>query len=518
MPAAAVNPIIGSLPRVEDSMAKQVTALVSKDSALNQMARTEGLKAANRRGLLNSSMAVEASQDAVLKNIIPIAGQDAATAAAKNQAASAFEYGMAGQEQQQGWQTGERLGTQAWQTAEGQAGRSWQTGERLGTQEFAGTQADLDRLLQRNMQTQQLDAATANQIRQIASTEGLEAANRALQTALQASAQAFQRGERIDTQAFAADQADLDRILQQAMQTRQLDTATAQQIRQIASTEGLEAANRELQTALQASAQAWGTGERLGTQQYAADQADLDRILSRGLQTQQLDESRAAQIRQIGSTEGIEAANRELQAALQESAQAFESSEAEVERRWQTGENVAARGWQTAENIQQRGFISTQAQLDRALEQTMQKAQITADDVALVKELANRTSIETAKNKLTELLTTREIDARMKEGNLDRASAEKIVNLEIAAAKADRTAVTASQERIAKMNLSATDRDSAARMVGNVENSYQTMYNTIMNNTKLSATQRTNQLTAARSLRDKDLGLVEQLFNVNLKW
>ena len=74
------------------------------------MARTEGLKAANRRGLMNSSMAIDASQDAILKNVLPIASQDAAQAFAKNQAAKAFEYGMTAQEGQQAFQSGERLG------------------------------------------------------------------------------------------------------------------------------------------------------------------------------------------------------------------------------------------------------------------------------------------------------------------------------------------------------------------------------------------------------------------------
>jgi hypothetical protein len=82
-------------------MASQVAALTSPDSKLNQMARTEGLKAANRRGLLNSSMAVGAAQDAVLKNVMPIAERDAITAAGKNAAAKAFEYGMTSQKDTQ---------------------------------------------------------------------------------------------------------------------------------------------------------------------------------------------------------------------------------------------------------------------------------------------------------------------------------------------------------------------------------------------------------------------------------
>lgn len=165
---------LGTQGAVDDSMASNVAKLSSKDSALNQMARTEGLKMANQRGLLNSSMAVGAAQDAVLKNVLPIAAQDAQTAAAKNAAARAFEYGMTAQTQQQGFQSGESL-----------AERGWQTGENIAQRGFLGTQAQLDRDLQSTLQANQIDAANVQQIRQIASTEGIESANRALQQALQ---------------------------------------------------------------------------------------------------------------------------------------------------------------------------------------------------------------------------------------------------------------------------------------------------------------------------------------------
>jgi hypothetical protein len=187
---------LGTQKQVDDSMATKVNEIASKDSALNQMARTEGLKAANRRGLLNSSMAIDASQDAVLKNALPIASQDASQAFQKNQAAKAFEYGMTAQEGQQafqsgerqageGFQTGERLGTQGFQSTEAELARGWQTAENIAQRGFQGTEADLDRDLQRSMQTQQLDSAQSMQIKDIASREGIEAANRALSQVLQ---------------------------------------------------------------------------------------------------------------------------------------------------------------------------------------------------------------------------------------------------------------------------------------------------------------------------------------------
>lgn len=185
VPPIDPNKFINTQPQVDDTVAGNVAKLASQDSALNQMARTEGLKAANRRGLLNSSMAVNASQDAVLQNIMPIATQDAAQAFQKNQAARQFEYGMVGQTQQQGWQTAENIAQRG----------------------FLGTQADLDRDLQSTLQANQINANDALQIRQIASTEGIESANRALQKALQETDIQFRMSEgKLDREAAVAAQ------------------------------------------------------------------------------------------------------------------------------------------------------------------------------------------------------------------------------------------------------------------------------------------------------------------------
>lgn len=156
----ATSPMPSIAPaQVNDSMADKVAELTSTDSKLNQMARTEGLKAANRRGLLNSSMAVDAAQDAVLRNVLPIASQDAAQDFARNQDARAFEYSMAGQND---------------------------------AQAFQRDQANLDRELQIRIQSNALNAADAQQIRDIASREGMAAADRAFQQAMQNADRALQ--------------------------------------------------------------------------------------------------------------------------------------------------------------------------------------------------------------------------------------------------------------------------------------------------------------------------------------
>jgi hypothetical protein len=66
-------------PPVPDySVATKVSEITSKNSPLMQQAQTAGAKYANKRGLLNSSLAGEAAQEAVLKAATPIASQDSA--------------------------------------------------------------------------------------------------------------------------------------------------------------------------------------------------------------------------------------------------------------------------------------------------------------------------------------------------------------------------------------------------------------------------------------------------------
>lgn len=68
----------------DDSVATQVATLTSQDSPLMRQAATRGAQVANRRGLLNSSLAAQTAQDAVIGAATPIASQDASQIASKN--------------------------------------------------------------------------------------------------------------------------------------------------------------------------------------------------------------------------------------------------------------------------------------------------------------------------------------------------------------------------------------------------------------------------------------------------
>jgi hypothetical protein len=62
----------------------QLASITANGSKLNTAAETAATKMSNRRGLLNSSIAVGAAQDAVIRNALPVAQQDAATYANKD--------------------------------------------------------------------------------------------------------------------------------------------------------------------------------------------------------------------------------------------------------------------------------------------------------------------------------------------------------------------------------------------------------------------------------------------------
>lgn len=84
------TPTLGTVSDKE-TVSGQVNDLLNKDNPIMQTARSQALSAANSRGLLNSSMAVQAGEQAAINSALPIATQDAATyhdTATRNQEAS----------------------------------------------------------------------------------------------------------------------------------------------------------------------------------------------------------------------------------------------------------------------------------------------------------------------------------------------------------------------------------------------------------------------------------------------
>ena len=209
----------------DSTVAGQMDKILSSSSPLLQRAKTRAAQAANSRGLLNSSMGVQAGEEAVLTTAMPMAQQDAATYAnqglvnqgAQNQfSTAANKYGTDSamnkqqfgqnfqlQEQQFGQQTGTgayggkgligtnlqsqlalQKGQQDFSASEAALGRTQQTGLQKGQQDFSASEAALGRTQQTGMlQSQQGFAA------------GESALSRQQQTGLQEGQQGFAASE-----------------------------------------------------------------------------------------------------------------------------------------------------------------------------------------------------------------------------------------------------------------------------------------------------------------------------------
>lgn len=111
----------------------QMEDLMSQDSNLMKQARTAALQGANSRGLLNSSMAVGASQDAMAQTAMTMAQQDAGNAFNARQAATNQGY------------TQENLATQQDYTKENAATQQQYSLEQMAkNQDYALEQMDAD--------------------------------------------------------------------------------------------------------------------------------------------------------------------------------------------------------------------------------------------------------------------------------------------------------------------------------------------------------------------------------------
>ena len=164
----------GSKPKSDPTkVATQLSDITRQGSPLMQQAKTDALKLANRRGLVNSSMAVGASQDAALRTALPIAQQDANSALQ----------------------------------------------ERLQGREIASTEG---------MQQKQIAASQEMQLRDIASTEGLAAAERALRERLQDQTISAADRQQLRDIDFRSQEAGLDRALSETQQQRSISAQQAE--------------------------------------------------------------------------------------------------------------------------------------------------------------------------------------------------------------------------------------------------------------------------------------------------
>lgn len=224
----------------------QVANIIDADSPLMQQASTRALQQSNGRGLLNSSLGVQAGQAALYDAALPMAQQDASTYAdaARTNAGEAnttarfnadagntagqfnadarntrntgmFDaaVGLYGDREQRAferrenaaertftssensaqrsWQTGERRAGQNFDAGESALNRAWQSGERVNAQTFTAAQATLDRDQQTTMQRLQERGMDKRQATDIAARERMLAAQQTFDSETLANEQAF---------------------------------------------------------------------------------------------------------------------------------------------------------------------------------------------------------------------------------------------------------------------------------------------------------------------------------------
>jgi hypothetical protein len=230
----------------------QVDSILSKDGPLMQRARTTAQEQMNGRGLINSSMAIEAGQAAMLDKALPMAQQDAASlnqADSDNMAAT----NNAGQ-----FNTGAKN----------------QFGLQGNDQFFTANENASNRAAQAQLAAMQISAAHDEALanRQFQTTENQ--ANRSFQSAESLANQKFQTSENQAGRSFTAEQNAAQLKAQQLQQQIQQDFQAKLQTLSDATADGRQARALASQEALQKLQEA-GVTNRFD-QQQALDSAQFD--------------------------------------------------------------------------------------------------------------------------------------------------------------------------------------------------------------------------------------------------
>jgi DNA-directed RNA polymerase specialized sigma subunit len=317
-----------------DASVTDINTLTSQNNPLMQQASTQGLQQANERGLLNSSMAVGAAQNARLNTVMPLVGQNAAT---RGQAALADRqniYSDYSQSKAQDWQSGEMGLDRAQQTALQESAQGWQSGE-----------SALDR-------AHQLGLSEQEYLQQL----GLSKEEYQQRLGLAEQANTFLTARDQVLQAFEAEQSALGREQQTTMQAADIAAAL-----------GLSEQEYLQQMALAEQSQAWQSSEAaLGRAQELTVQ-DKAIASQMGLSDQEYQQQR-----QLADQANTFTAERD------QIIQDFEASQSALDREqgitMQANEIAAAMGLSEQE-YQQRSALADQANAFTAEQSALARAQ-----------------------------------------------------------------------------------------------------------------------------------------------
>jgi len=294
----------------DETVSGQMNKILASNSPLLQRAKTRAAQAANSRGLLNSSMGVQAGEEAVLTTALPMAQQDAATynkqgltnQGAQNQfATAANKYGTDTAKNQQQFGNQFQLSNQNFEQQTGTGGYAGngligtnlksQLELQKSAQDFNASEAALGRTQQTALQSGQQGFAS-----------GEAALGRAQQTALQTGQQGFASGES---------------ALGRAQQTSETALGRAQQVSESALGRAQQTSETALGRAQQTSESALGRTQQsalqTGQQTFATDEAALNRTQ----QTKMLSDQHKNSVATAKTLDEYQTANITLQDTLQ---------------------------------------------------------------------------------------------------------------------------------------------------------------------------------------------------------
>jgi len=374
-----------------ETTAGQLGSILSKDSQLMQLARTQASQGMAARGLVNSSMSQGAGVAAMLEKAVPIANADATTysnrALANQQAINTGGQFNANAQNQFGLQTGAQQFT-AQQTQL--------------TQNFQAAQTQLDRAQQTALADKSIGAQQALQTAQQNFDSAQSALNRGQQTALQESQQQFTAGQNV------------------LQITAQKDIQGAQQQFQAAQT----ALDRAQQTALTDKSIGAQAALQKAQQDFAGAQSELDRQQQTNVATLQI------------------TAQKDIQGAQQQ----FQSAQTALDRAQQTALADKSIGAQAALQKAQQDFAGAQSELDRQQQTTLQTAQTTAQSnlqtaqqtfqsAQTALDRAQQTAITDKSLTAQAALQTAQQTFQSAQSALDRTQQTSIANTQITSAK-----------------------------------------------------------------------------------
>ena len=190
------------------NVATRVSGLIAADSPFIQRAKTEARQAANRRGLLNTSIAIQAGEAAAQAAALPIASQEAAQIQQSNISAQQAQQTGQLQRERFGQETAEAIASRAFEASELGLARTQETTElglaRTSTEALAAREITARTgLLSTELQSRETVAAAQ---RELTATEG--AAQRALITTegvATREAQRFTEEQRIEADRILAE-------------------------------------------------------------------------------------------------------------------------------------------------------------------------------------------------------------------------------------------------------------------------------------------------------------------------